>query len=293
LLSNFSLCVRKIGQQRLYRFSSGKEGDKSKTIKECLMSDATANALDAGQYTPDEIRKYEAIYGHNFVSPGGEATTRDILSLIAFEPGMEVLDVGCGLGGAAFVMAQTFGARVHGIDISRNMLQAAEARCHEAKLTHVVTFEHADVLQYHRPDAYDLVHSRDVFLHIHDKIGLFATIRRCLRPGGRLLFTDYLSRAGARSREFESYIQGRQYDLRSLDAYRSLLEKAGFDVVLANDRTVDFIRILECELAQLGNAQLDSKDRTALADSWQAKIKRARDGEHRWGVFVAQKPEKT
>ncbi len=83
------------------------------------MSDATTDALDAGQYTLDEIRKYEAIYGRNFISPGGEATTREIMGLIAFRPNMDVLDVGCGLGGAAFVIAQTFGARVHGIDLSR------------------------------------------------------------------------------------------------------------------------------------------------------------------------------
>ncbi len=255
------------------------------------MSNSTANALDAGQYTLDEIRKYEAIYGRNFISPGGEATTRQILGLVAFRPDMDVLDVGCGLGGAAFVMAQTFGARVHGIDLSRNMLQIAQLRCQQAGLTHVVSFEHADVLQYDRPNAYDLVHSRDVFLHIHDKVGLFAAIRRCLRPGGLLLFTDYLCRAGAPSREFASYIRGRQYDLRTLDAYCALLGQAGFDILMAHDRTDDFIRILERELAQLGNNQLDLQERMALSESWLAKIKRARDGEQRWGVFVAKKPE--
>jgi len=255
------------------------------------MSNSAANALDTGQYTLDEIHKYEAIYGRNFISPGGAATTREILSLVAFRPDMEVLDAGCGLGGAAFLMAQTFGARVHGIDLSRNMLQIAEVRCRQAKLTRAVTFEHADVLQYERPDAYDLVHSRDVFLHIHAKVRLLATIRRCLRPGGLLLFTDYLCRAGARSSEFESYIRSRHYDLRSLGEYCALLEAADFDLVLAHDRTIDFIRILEGELAQLGNTQLDSKERAALADSWQAKIKRARDGEQRWGVFLAKKPE--
>jgi phosphoethanolamine N-methyltransferase len=255
------------------------------------MSDTVANALDAGQYTLEEIRKYEAIYGRNFISPGGEATTREILGLVAFRPGMDVLDVGCGLGGAAFVIAQTFDARVHGIDLSRNMLHIAEARCQQAGLTHAVSFEHADVLQYDRPSTYDLVHSRDVFLHIYDKVGLLVALKRCLRPGGLLLFSDYLCRAGAPSREFESYISSRRYDLRSLEAYRTLLEQAGFDVLLAHDRTAEFIRILEHELAQLGNTELGSKERTALTDSWLAKIKRARDGEQRWGVFVAQKPE--
>src|SRR3954465_4943185 len=112
------------------------------------MIDPTADALDQGQYTPDEIRKYETIYGRNFISPGGEATARDILSLVTLMPNMDVLDVGCGLGGAAFLLAQMFGARVHGIDLSRNMLERAQARCREAQLTQMVTFEHADILHY-------------------------------------------------------------------------------------------------------------------------------------------------
>src|SRR6266487_4801422 len=112
------------------------------------MTNPSANALDQGQYSLDEIRKYEAIYGRNFISPGGESTARAILSLVEFPPNMDVLDVGCGLGGAAFLIAQMFGARVHGIDLSRNMLQLAQARCREAQLTQAVTFEHADMLRY-------------------------------------------------------------------------------------------------------------------------------------------------
>ena len=253
------------------------------------MSDA--NVLDQGQYSLGEIRKYEAIYGRNFISPGGEATAREILSLVAITPNMDILDVGCGLGGAAFLIARTFGARVHGIDLSWNMLQIAQERCREAQLTQAVTFEHADILRYQRPASFDLVHSRDVFLHIHDKTGLFDAIRRCLRPGGLLLFSDYLCRAGTKSADFAAYIRGRGYDLLSLEAYRTLLEQAGFEMLLAQDRTADFIDILERELEQLETSRLDATERAALEHSWRDKIRRARAGEQRWGVCMARKPE--
>jgi phosphoethanolamine N-methyltransferase len=249
-----------------------------------------ASALDAGQYTPDEIRKYESIYGRNFISPGGEATTCELLGLVAFTPGMRVLDVGSGLGGAAFLMARTYGARVHGIDLSWNMLQIAEVRCQEANLTHAVSFEHADILRYDCRETFALAHSRDVFLHIHDKARLLRNIERCLRPGGNLLFSDYLCRAGAKSAAFAAYIYSRQYDLRSLDDYRQLLGQAGFEVMLAQDRTAEFIAILERELGQLGVSQLDEREQAALAQGWQDKIRRARDGEQRWGVFLGRKP---
>src|SRR5690349_16503322 len=94
--------------------------------KEGRMLDQSDGALDQGQYSIQEIRKYEAVYGRNFISPGGEATARAILGLAALKPDMNVLDVGCGLGGAAFVMAHAFGVHVHGIDLSCNMLSIAQ-----------------------------------------------------------------------------------------------------------------------------------------------------------------------
>ncbi|MFL5805615.1 MAG: methyltransferase domain-containing protein [Roseiflexaceae bacterium] len=254
-----------------------------------MIPEPDPNALDAGQYTHDSIRKYEAIYGRNFISPGGQATTLDILALTDMTPGMRVLDVGCGLGGAALLMAQRFGARVHGIDLSQNMLQLAQARCQEAQLTQAVTFEHADILEYNPSAIYDLVHSRDAFLHIHEKGRLFAALARCLRPGGRVLFSDYLCPAGPPSPDFAAYIRARHYDLCSLEAYRAHLAQVGFTVILAEDRTDDFIAILERELDQLHASQLPTHERDDLADSWQAKLQRARAGEQRWGIFIGQK----
>lgn len=253
------------------------------------MNDRTADALDQGQYTLDEIRKYELIYGRNFISPGGSATAREILSLATITPNMNILDVGCGLGGAAFLLAKTFGARVHGIDLSRNMLQLAQARCQDIQLTHTVTFEHADILRYERPAGFELVHSRDAFLHIHDKVGLLDAIQRCLPPGGLLLFSDYLCGAGAKSADFAAYIRGREYDLHTLEEYRVLLEQAGFEVLLAQDRTADFIVILERELDQLAASQIEASERAVLAQSWRDKLRRAHAGEQRWGVCLAKK----
>jgi hypothetical protein len=58
----------------------------------------------------------------------------------------------------------------------------------------------------------------------------------------------------------------------------------------AEDRTADFIAILERELDQLHASRLPAHDREELAQSWLAKLRRARAGEQRWGVFVGRKP---
>jgi cyclopropane-fatty-acyl-phospholipid synthase len=44
-------------------------------------------------------------------------------------PGMKVLDIGCGWGGFAKYAAQTYGAQVHGITVSREQVDYAQAIC--------------------------------------------------------------------------------------------------------------------------------------------------------------------
>ena len=90
---------------------------------------ADADFLDAGQYTDEGISKYEEIYGRDFVSPGGIETAREFVGRLDLRPGMQVLDAGCGLGGAAFVMARDYGASVTGVDVSANMIRRATDRC--------------------------------------------------------------------------------------------------------------------------------------------------------------------
>ena len=200
--------------------------------------------LDTGQYTVKEIKKYEAVYGRNFISPGGLATAQEFTALLDLQPGMQVLDVGCGIGGGAFYMAEHYGVQVHGLDLSANMLEIARERCREAGLTEQVTFTHGDILTFAGQAGYDRIYSRDVFLHIHDKARLFQQLQACLKPGGRLLFTDYCCGEGEKSAEFAAYIQQRHYDLGTVAEHRHWLEQAGLAVM-----TAGLTRVARCEVS--------------------------------------------
>lgn len=208
--------------------------------------------------------------------------------MLDLQAGVRVLDVGCGLGGAAFYMAEYFAAQVDGLDLSSNMLAFAEERCALLGLSERVHLIHGDILQFQTTEQYACIYSRDVFLHIHDKERLFATLYRCLQPGGKLLFTDYCCGDGDKSDEFADYIQQRQYALCTVAEYSALLQQAGFVNVQAEDRTAQFIEILQQEAARLSHASLDAANIVALQESWQSKIVRAQRGEQRWGLFQAQ-----
>ena len=244
------------------------------------MTDSKAQGaqLDATQYQADAIAKYEAVYGRHFISPGGADSARACIARLGLKPGMQVLDVGCGLGGSAFLMAREHGVSVHGIDVSANMLASARERLRAEGLALQVTLEQADVLALPATVRYDVIYSRDVFLHIHDKPRLMALLHELLLPAGLLFFTDYGRGEGQPSAEFAAYIAQRQYDLRTVHGYRELLEQAGFVKVVAEDHPAEFVSILRAELARIA----DDATHADIRQSWLDKIERARRGEQGW-----------
>jgi phosphoethanolamine N-methyltransferase len=250
----------------------------------------SAIELDTGQYSRKEIEKYEAVYGHNFISPGGIAAAQEFTALLDLRPGQRVLDVGCGIGGSAFYMAQTYGVQVDGLDLSHNMLTIARERCQALGLTEQVQFIHGNILEFTTPTPYDCVYSRDAFLHIHDKTGLFAVIKEVLKPGGRLLFTDYCCDESEKSLEFAAYIHDRHYALCTVAEYGQILAQAGLTDIHAEDCVAQFIAILEKEAANLATTPLAVETIAELHRSWQNKITRAQRGEQRWGLFQARRP---
>lgn len=240
--------------------------------------------FDSTQYTRESIKKYESIFGRNFISTGGLESTRQITALLGLKPGMKVLDVGSGLGGSAFQMAQDYGVQVDGLDLSHNMLEIAHERLAELKLEALVNFEYGDILEASIDAQYDVIYSRDAFLHIQDKARLFQTLKRALKPGGLLFITDYCWGEGEHTAEFLAYVAQRGYTLHTVKEYGRLIEAAGFKEVEAMDKTELFGDYLRLELEQLP----DDGSLPEIRQSWNEKIVRNQRGEQGWGWFKAR-----
>lgn len=94
-----------------------------------------------------------------------EDTTKEFVAMLDLKPGQKVLDVGCGIGGGDFYMAETFDVDVVGIDLSVNMISFALER--SIGLQCSVEFEVADCTKKSYPDnSFDVIYSRDTILHI-------------------------------------------------------------------------------------------------------------------------------
>jgi SAM-dependent methyltransferase len=102
--------------------------------------EVTQDFLDSVQYQPESILQYERVYGEDFVSPGGKALAQEMIGRLELAPGSRVLDVGCGLGGSAFVMAREFDLKVDGIDLSKNMLEIANRKLTAYGLAGLATY---------------------------------------------------------------------------------------------------------------------------------------------------------
>ena len=107
-----------------------------------------------GQYSRTSILRYEMIFGEHYVSTGGAATTEDLCSRLgsSLRPGVRVLDVGSGIGGAAFHLVKAYGAKVTGIDLAEEMVNIGLDRTAQLGMGDSVKFLLGDVLETEFPD---------------------------------------------------------------------------------------------------------------------------------------------
>ncbi|XP_074583787.1 phosphoethanolamine N-methyltransferase 2-like isoform X1 [Curcuma longa] len=250
--------------------------------------------LDNVQYKSSGILRYERVFGNGFVSTGGIETTKEFVAKLELKPRQKVLDVGCGIGGGDFYMAENFEVDVVGMDLSINMISLALERAIGRKCS--VEFEVADCTKKSYPDnTFDVIYSRDTILHIQDKASLFKSFFKWLKPGGKVLISDYCKKSGTPSEDFLAYIKQRGYDLHDIEAYGKMLQDAGFHEVIADDRTNQFLEVLQRELDAVEKEKeafiqdFSQEDYDEIVNGWKAKLKRSSVGEQRWGLFIAKK----
>jgi len=108
------------------------------------------------------------------------------LAAVAIEPGMDVLDVGCGNGLTTREAARR-AASVTGVDLSARMLDIARRRAAAEGLANV-SFRQADVQIADLGEArYDRVISRNGVMFFGDPVAAFANLARALKPEGRMV----------------------------------------------------------------------------------------------------------
>lgn len=262
------------------------------------MSDVNglSRAYESTRYSdPHNILRSEIIYGEGFQSPGGvEGFLRTLVDRMPIREGMTLLDIGSGLGGAAFHLAERFSVEVVGIDTAAKMIDLAQARRRSEDPAGRTRFILGDIhTAALHPDSFDIIYSRDVLMYEPEKGAVFERCHRLLKAGGYLCITDF--GVGRRTPAFTEYMDVSKYHLLSTEDYARLVERAGFSATVAEDISSVARNHLAHDLdlyqgrVLRGDPSIAPEDATHIVERWKRKIDFLDEGSLTQGVYIATK----
>jgi cyclopropane-fatty-acyl-phospholipid synthase len=184
---------------------------------------------------------FEGDYSRDMVSAQRAKIQRALaeVGVTHHKPGQRVLEIGCGWGGLAEVAISENAAHVTGVTLSTEQLQWAQDRLARKGLSDFADLRLQDYRDINEP-TFDAIVSIEMFEAVGHEYwaSYFATLNRCLKPGGRAC----LQTITIRDDLFERYIKStdfiQQYIfpgglLPSDEAFRAEAERAGLQVTNA------------------------------------------------------------
>jgi ubiquinone/menaquinone biosynthesis C-methylase UbiE len=229
--------------------------------------------------------------------------SRELLSLAGIQPGMRVLDVGCGVGVTTQMALQQLGGQghVYALDISPAMLDIARQQIDSAQ----VTFLEADAAE-----AANLINGpverivcNSVFWQFRHKVRVMAALRQVLAPNGLFVFNvpepyfifKHIPRSPKVSLLFKQLAAERygvgQQDMRTMEVFLDrhgfeLLQMKAFERTRSAEESYLFFQ-LPVATAWM-EPPLDYPTRLALLEEAQLLAEPDRPVKQKWMYFVAQ-----
>jgi len=185
-----------------------------------------------------EAMKPDDLKGVDEFHTGGLHATNDLLDQLTLRADTRILDIGCGIGGAARQVAQRSGAQVTGFDLTPGYVATAGALSTAVGLGAQTTFLQGSALSMPVADAsFDLALMFHVGMNIADKTKLFAEAARVLAPGGRFALFDVMRTGdGALTYPFPWADTEEFSFVDPPEVYRTAAKAAGFSTVAERAR---------------------------------------------------------
>ncbi len=225
------------------------------------------SSADVGLHYDQLDRFYREIWGehvhHGLWRTGNETVeqaTRALVDVVLaraqLAPGMSVVDIGCGYGATARILAKERQVRVTGYTVSAAQFWYAEGQAQaEAKAraeapedereeeakAEVPCIIHGDWLDNKLPSgSQDVVLAIESMEHFANKAAMFREVARVLKPNGRMVVCAWTAAAEPTEWQRENLLkpicrEGRLAGLDREERYVELMTRAGLSVTARDD----------------------------------------------------------
>jgi ubiquinone/menaquinone biosynthesis C-methylase UbiE len=188
----------------------------------------------------------------------GRKATLELAAQMNLNASSHVLDIGSGLGGPARTVAETYGCRVTGIDLTQAFCDAAIAMSDWVGLGKLTSFKQADATKLPFVDKhFDAVMTIHVAMNIAAKDKMYAEARRVVKPGGIFAVYDVLQGEGGDVLYPVPWAREPSISHVATPAdMKSLLTGAGFtirDIQDSTDESQSFFEKLTAQMAKTGS----------------------------------------
>jgi ubiquinone/menaquinone biosynthesis C-methylase UbiE len=198
-----------------------------------IMAGLEASGVDPDSLRPDDLAPVDEFH------IGRREATAHAVAKLDLDAGAHVLDVGCGIGGAARFIATQTGCRVTGVDITPEFIDVARQLTGLTGLDGKIAFEVASALDMPFEDAtFDAAITLHVAMNIPERAALYREIARVMKPGATFCIYDVMKTGpGELAFPVPWAETPATSHLTSTEEMRDLLDAAGFDIGEVEDRS--------------------------------------------------------
>jgi len=267
------------------------------------LSDQDAANADAVAkcYSGPEQSVWELVMGKQ-IDIGGASSTLELAQRAHVGPGMKGVELNSNNGGGMRALVRLAGVdSMIGVELTKSVVETGRKRTEEEGLSDKIKFINKNSLENGLPDASaDFVYSKDAWCYMPDKQQIIDQAARIVKPGGKVMFTDWIEGEGLSDPEAQRFLSLMTFPaIPTVEEYAQMLKKADFEVEIA-ENSGRFSPAMDSYVHMLKRQALyDAKkllgwDEAAyekLISDFEFMAKLAQEGKIIQGMFVGRKKD--